>query len=257
MSRTSDPQDPRKKLDAAVISPPTTRRKRAIEFQWFVLGAAAVFLAMAIAASTIPYYAFDLRITRAIQQLDIPGFRPLMWFLSWIGFQPQVTVIGATMILSLWLLGLRWEAVVAVFACVGVIVGNLTKLLILRPRPTEDLVEVAKVLTTTSFPSGHVVTAAAVGGYLVFLAFTLLKPSWERTLALVLLAPFVLLMGVSRVEQGQHWFSDAVGGYVFGSLWLALTVRLYRWGKPRYFVRQPVAPERKRPGGGGEANNPA
>ena len=56
------------------------------------------------------------------------------------------------------------------------------------------------------------------------------------------LAPIVFLMGLSRVEQGQHWFSDAMGGYVFGSLWLALTVKLYRWGKPRFFVRQPVAP---------------
>jgi undecaprenyl-diphosphatase len=197
---------------------------------------------MAIAARSIPYYAFDLKITRAIQAFDAPGFRPLMAALSWTGFQPQVTILGSAILVALWAIGLRWEAVVGLFAALGIILGNLTKLLILRPRPGADLVEVARVLTSTSFPSGHVVMAAAFGGYLAFLAFTLLKKSWQRTLVLAILAPIVLLMGVSRVEQGQHWFSDALGGYVFGSLWLALTVRLYRWGKPRFFVRQPLAP---------------
>jgi membrane-associated phospholipid phosphatase len=51
------------------------------------------------------------------------------------------------------------------------------------------------------------------------------------------------MMGLSRIYQGQHWFSDVMGAYLLGSLWLALTIRLYRWGKPRYFVDQPVAPE--------------
>lgn len=241
-------------MDDAAISPPPTRRRRAATFQWFVLGTSAVFIAMALAARFIPYYAFDLKITREIQAYHGPVFAGLMFGLSWVGFQPQVTIIGLVILLSLWFLGLRWEAVVGCFCALGIILGNLTKLLILRPRPTPDLVDVADVLTTTSFPSGHVVMAAAFGGYLAFLAFTLLRPSLARTLVLVLLAPIILLMGVSRVYQGQHWFSDAVGGYVFGSLWLALTVKLYRWGKTRYFVRQPMAPEagsKRRRGAGG------
>jgi len=32
------------------------------------------------------------------------------------------------------------------------------------------------------------------------------------------------------------------GAYLLGSLWLALTVAIYRWGKTRFFVNQPVAP---------------
>lgn len=251
----SAPQDPRRAIDDAAISAPPTRRRRAATFQWFVLGTSAVFIAMALAARVIPYYAFDLKITRAIQAYHGPVLAALMFGLSWVGFQPQVTVIGAIILLALWFLGLRWEAVVGSFCALGVIVGNLTKLLILRPRPTPDLVEVAHELASYSFPSGHVVMAAAFGGYLAFLAFTLLRPSLARTLVLVLLAPIILLMGVSRVYQGQHWFSDAVGGYLFGSLWLAFTIRLYRWGKTRYFVRQPMAPEagskRRRGGGGG------
>jgi undecaprenyl-diphosphatase len=235
--------DPRTKIDDAVVSAPATRRRRAGRFQWFVLASAAAFIAMAVAARTIPYYAFDLKITRAIQAYREPWFASVMYALSWTGFQPQVYILGAVCILGLWFLGLRWESVAATFAALGVLTGNLTKLLILRPRPGADLVEVAHQLTTTSFPSGHVVMATAFGGFLAFLAFTLLKKSWGRTLVLSVLAPIILLMGVSRIYQGQHWFSDALGGYVFGSLWLALTIRLYRWGKPKFFVRQPMAGE--------------
>jgi undecaprenyl-diphosphatase len=62
----------------------------------------------------------------------------------------------------------------------------------------------------------------------------------------IFLVPFAVLislMGLSRIYQGEHWFSDVMGAYLLGSLWLALTIKLYRWGKPRFFVDQPVAPE--------------
>jgi len=36
----------------------------------------------------------------------------------------------------------------------------------------------------------------------------------------------------------------AVGAYLLGSLWLTLTIHIYRKGKPRSFVHQPLAPEK-------------
>jgi undecaprenyl-diphosphatase len=95
----------------------------------------------------------------------------------------------------------------------------------------------------SGFPSGHVLTFTALCGFLAFLVYTLLKPSWGRTTLLVTAFVLVILMGVSRIYQGQHWFSDVMGAYLLGSLWLALTIRVYRWGKPRFFSHQPVAPE--------------
>jgi undecaprenyl-diphosphatase len=62
-----------------------------------------------------------------------------------------------------------------------------------------------------------------------------------RTAASVALIILIMLMGPSRIYLGQHWFSDVMGAYLFGSLWLALTIHFYRWGKVRYFVHQPVA----------------
>ena len=166
-----------------------------------------------------------------------------MFGLSWIGFMPQVDVLAALIVVVLFAAGLRWEAVISLFAACGVGVGGLVKLAVYRPRPSADLVRVFRELPSSGFPSGHVLEVTAFAGFLGFLVYTLLKPSWGRTALLIAFALVILLMGPSRIYQGQHWFSDVMGAYLLGSLWLALTIKLYRWGKPRLFVHQPVAPE--------------
>jgi len=234
--------DPLKKLDAAVIAPRPTRRYRAIAFQAYVLSASVVFIVLAIVAHTVAYFPIDLTITRAVQSYHGQVFDRLMYAISWLGFFPQVIPVSAAVILALFFFGLRWESVAALFATISSGLGALVKLVVYRPRPSADLVHVFQQLPTSGFPSGHVLSTTAFCGFLVFLCFTLLKPSPGRTAMLVGLILLIALMGLSRIYLGQHWFSDVMGAYLFGSLWLALTIRLYRWGKVRYFVHQPVAP---------------
>ena len=235
--------DPLQKLDAAVIATRPTRRFRAAAFQAYVLAASAVFIALAVVAHFVAYFPIDLTITHAVQSYHGAAFDRLMYGLSWLGFVPQVDVLGALTIVLLFVAGLRWEAVCALFAACSVAIGTLVKLVVYRPRPSADLVHVFRELPSSGFPSGHVLEFTAFCGFLAFLVYTLLKPSWGRTTLLVALALLILLMGLSRIYQGQHWFSDVMGAYLLGSLWLVLTIRLYRWGKPRFFTHQPVAPE--------------
>jgi undecaprenyl-diphosphatase len=237
----ADP-DPLKKLDAAIIAPRPMRRYRAAAFQVYVLVASAVFVALAVIAHTVAYFPIDLTITHAVQAYHGPVFDRFMYAISWIGFFPQVAVTGLVVLLALALSGLRWEAVSALFATVSIGIGSLVKIVVFRPRPSADLVHVLRQLPSSGFPSGHVLMTTAFGGFLVFLCFTLLKPWAGRTVLLVLLSLLIGLMGVSRIYLGQHWFSDVMGAYLFGSLWLMLTIRFYRWGKVRWFVHQPVAP---------------
>jgi undecaprenyl-diphosphatase len=109
------------------------------------------------------------------------------------------------------------------------------------------LVHVVQQLNDPSFPSGHVLLYTAFFGFLLFLAYMLLKPSFSRTFLLVILGSLVALVGLSRIYLGNHWASDVTGAYLLGSLWLALSVAIYRWGKTRFFVRQPLAPEKPGP----------
>ena len=232
-----------RKVDEAAIAPRHARRYRAALFQIYVLLAAGAFVALAVAAHFTPYFPVDLTVTRALQREHGPVLEALMRGLSWMGWNPQAALLVAMVLSTLLLVGLRWEAVVGVLAGFGTVVGSLIKLAVYRPRPSPDLVQVFGPLATTSFPSGHVILATAFYGYVAFLLYTLLKHTWYRVAGLTLLALIVLLMGPSRIYLGQHWFSDVMGAYVLGSLWLTLSIRVYRWGKPKFFTTQPAARE--------------
>jgi undecaprenyl-diphosphatase len=78
-------------------------------------------------------------------------------------------------------------------------------------------------------------------GFLLFLVFTLVKPSWKRTALMAIVGIPIPLIGVSRIYLGEHWASDAVGAYLLGGIALAGIIQFYRWGKSRFFVRQPIA----------------
>ncbi len=214
------------------------RRYRATIFQAYLGGAVVVFLALAILAKTVAYFTFDVSITHTVQSWHGAWFAWLMGALTWLGFAPQTYVISVCVIVFLFLRGLRWETVATAVSLVGSESLDLgVKVLIDRPRPSADLVNVVNQLKDYSFPSGHVMFFTTFFGFLLFLTFALIKPSWWRTLLLVVLGGMVALIGLSRIYEGQHWASDVIAAYLLGSLWLSLTIAIYRWGKPRFFVK--------------------
>ena len=197
---------------------------------------------------TIPSFPIDLAIERALQSISSPIFAGLMTLISWPGFSPQSFIISALIVLAIYLFGLKWEAVTAlVAALLPPIVNVLVKDYIRRPRPTVDLVNVFGILNSYSFPSGHVMFYVGFYGFLWFLVYTLLKRSWRRTLLLIFLGSLIALVGFSRIYLGQHWPSDVLGAYLLGGLTLVAIIQFYRWGKKRFFVNQPVAPEKPKP----------
>lgn len=239
----SDPEALGRKVDATVIAPHRTRHYRAAVFQVYVFLATAGFVALAVAAHFVPYFPIDLTITRAVQSNHGPALDALMRGFSWVGWNPQASLLVVMVLSILSFVGLRWETIAATFAAFGTVVGSLVKLLVYRPRPSADLVHVFSSLSTYSFPSGHVLLATCFYGFIAFLMYALLKQAWYRVVGLTLMALIVILMGPSRIYLGQHWFSDVMGAYVLGSVWLLLSIRFYRWGKRRFFLDQPAASE--------------
>jgi membrane-associated phospholipid phosphatase len=228
----------------AIVAKPW-RRYRTTVFLGYMVGAVVIFLILAVLAKTVAYFTLDVTITHAVQTFNPGWFDALMVVLSWIGFGPQAYVITALILLFLYASGLKWETVVALISVIGSTnLGLGIKVLIDRPRPSANLVNVINQLSDFSFPSGHVLFFTVFFGFLIFLAYTLFKHSWWRTLMLVILSAMVALIGLSRVYLGQHWASDVVAAYLLGSVWLTLTIVVYRWGKPRFFVDQPVAKEK-------------
>lgn len=229
-------------IDTGAIFAKPWRRYRALIFQGYLIGAMAVFLILAVLAHTVAYFTFDVTITQELQEFKPEWLGAVMVGLSWIGYAPQVDVFSLLVVLFLFATGLKWETVVTFVNVVGIAVqGTGIKLLVGRARPAADLVNVIGQLGDYSFPSGHVLYFTAFFGFLAFLTFTLVKPAGWRWPLLVIFGGMIVLIGPSRIYEGQHWASDVLAAYLLGTIWLAIMVYLYRWGKARFFVDQPIA----------------
>lgn len=199
------------------------------------------FTALAVAAHAIPYFGIDLQVTHAIQRIHDPTMSSLLRSFSWIGFTPQSTIMVVAISVALFLMGLRWEGIMAVIAGSSVTVVNLIlKSAVNRPRPTADLVEVFSRIPEYSFPSGHVMFYTVFFGYLIFLAYVLVRKKPVRRGITAVCAVLILGVAPSRIFMGQHWTSDTIGAYLAGSIWLAVLVQVYYWGRERFFARRPL-----------------
>jgi undecaprenyl-diphosphatase len=185
-------------------------------------------------ARTIAYFPLDVELTRDLQAIQNPWLEAFLRAVAWIGFPPQSNIIFGTMILAIFLVRLRLEAVMTLFAAAGSAgLWFMLAPLVDRPRPSPEMVRVALELPTGGFPSGHVLNLTAIFGFLIYLTIVLLSDVRWRALLVALLAVPITTVGVARVYDGAHWPSDVLGGYLIGGIWLGLTIQIYRWAKAR------------------------
>jgi membrane-associated phospholipid phosphatase len=210
------------------------RRLRAARRLWraqtVYLMALAAFAVLAAFAHTYAYFGWDQTMEVWLQHLPLPGMASLMSFVSIFGNRLTPWALTIATVLLFVVVGRRSEAAgLTLSAGGGELMNSLIKLFIARPRPSEGLVQVAVNLHTQSFPSGHVTFYVCYFGFLFFVAYALLPHrSTARRLSLLLTALPVALVGLSRVYLGAHWPSDVLGAYLFGGLWLALALDIYR-----------------------------
>lgn len=204
-------------------------------YRIYVLTALAAFLGLAIISNTTPYFNLDLLFSREIQSSPPAWISFTLRWVSWPGYLVPSIILSLLVAFVLAVLGERWAAVSALFGSgLSGIVNYLVKIIIRRPRPSSNLVEVFQSLDSYSFPSGHVMFYITLFGFLIFLAMIFHRRSLKRNLLLIFPGAMVLLIGVSRIYLGEHWASDVIGGYILGSLTLLLTIKFYRWKTERF-----------------------
>src|SRR5919199_1050845 len=110
----------------------------------------------------------------------------------------------------------------------------ITNEIVRRPRPSDHGLHILHVIKTYfSFPSGHVIHAVTFFGFVLFLTWQTRRPApllWPVRAVLIAL---IVLMGPSRVLEGEHWPSDVLGGLLYGAFWLILGLHLYSWAGHR------------------------
>ncbi len=116
-----------------------------------------------------------------------------------------------------WLLAGGWAAAIVG----GGVLDLALKVLVHRPRPS--FTDAFAAAPGWSFPSGHSMGSLVGYGMLAYL-LVLRARGGARAAVIVGAALLVLLIGFSRLYLGVHYFSDVVGGYAAGVVWLSACV---------------------------------
>src|SRR6266699_3649735 len=201
-------------------------------YAWLLSGA----LMLSVIARYTQFFPGDMGITAALQKQRHPWIRRFMIAISEIGF-PTLSIpltIGVAGIF----LGLRFrlEAIFILLTTSSNLLNALVKRLIKRPRPTKELVTVARVINEPSFPSGHVMHYTNFFGLLIYLLATNWRSGRLRNILIAICTALIVFIGPSRVYLGAHWPSDVMAGYIYGGLWfgglMVLYLRIKSWIHP-------------------------
>ena len=193
--------------------------RRAIAVYAFFI---ALFGVSCYFAHRYDYFPGDLSISSWIQGIDFTWFKPLM------RFAPYVAGLCVVVALRFWLPGRRLAIIfIASAASAAGLIGWLLKLLVSRPRPGAELVQVWVGTIGSGFPSGHVACATVIGGFFFYLAPRLIKTPLATGLLRALVVVIILAVGLSRIYLGAHWASDVAGGLFLGGLLLYPAIVLY------------------------------
>ena len=141
-------------------------------------------------------------------------------------------ILGFTVVAAAFLLARRdgyWLAALIVVVPVGMLVNVMMKHAFHRMRPHFD--DPLLVLTTFSFPSGHVAGATLLYGVLAAYLYGRVT-EWRPRLVIALLAlASVVTVAFSRLYLGVHYLSDVVAAFAEGLAWLILCLTALTMGR--------------------------
>ncbi len=169
-----------------------------------------------------PLTQFDQAVAAQLHARATPAGIAFFRGVSDLGSPASWTVISlvVTAVLLLrrrWLLAGGWAAAIVG----GGVLDLALKLLVHRPRPS--FAEAFATAPGWSFPSGH--SMGALVGYGMLAYLLALGVRGRARLALPFgAALLVVLIGFSRLYLGVHYFSDVIGGYAAGVVWLSACV---------------------------------
>jgi len=101
----------------------------------------------------------------------------------------------------------------------GLVLNTVLKLGFDRPRPSIFVPGVHTV--SSSFPSGHAMSAAIVYSTVAYLAARLHRRRWARWLVMTAALVVITLISISRMYLGVHYPSDVIAGVAIGFAWAA------------------------------------
>ncbi|AVR45520.1 hypothetical protein C7S20_09720 [Christiangramia fulva] len=193
-----------------------------------------IFLIFTLIVIIVPTSILDVEFSEEIQEHNSPLLDTFMKAISWFGVTPVALCFVFGSALIFFLFRYRKEALFIISTLTVTLVTFGIKLLINRPRPTADLVNIVEHAQHQSFPSGHTSFYVTFFGFITFLMLRHPQIPREIRAAIISLCVFLILsVPFSRIYLGAHWFTDVGAGFVLGVLVLYAIIRIYLYYKRR------------------------
>lgn len=192
---------------------------------FYLCATGALFLAIAIYVKMNGPSTFVVNdaIYHLFRGMRTPTFDDLMMNITLLG-QKQV-ILPVIIVMFGWLVYLkRWRAAFH-FLALGVLASGSVfffKHLIQSPRP----IGIMMSGESFSMPSGHTTIATTVFIGFAFLIANKIKP-YPRRFVYFTAITIALLVGISRLYLGAHWFTDVVCGWLLGATVLMIVILSY------------------------------
>ena len=203
----------------------------------FVISVTGLWLFGGITEDVIhhdPLTQFDVTVLDWVHARATPAGYAIADAITLLGSPPALTILalGVGLLLAArrqWILLGGW---LAAFAGGGLL-NVVLKLVIRRPRPPYAAAFLQQY--SWSFPSGHAMGSLIAYGMLAYVLALLWIHRRGAQISVVLVAALLIVaIGLSRLYLGVHYFSDVVGGYAAGVLWLSACISglevARRWG---------------------------
>jgi membrane-associated phospholipid phosphatase len=172
--------------------------------------------------------------------------------LTYLGTGTVVLMIVGVAALFLWHTEHKHSARLLLAAVAGnILLNGALKFVFHRPRP--DVFAWQTVAVSSSFPSGHAMSATVCYGTVAYLVARLQKHHWSRALTLTGAVILIFLICVTRLYLGVHYPSDVLAGMLVGLAWAAFCMAtleaslvIARRRAPRAVVEERRAPVESR-----------
>ena len=184
------------------------------------IGLTWAFAALAVHVRKGATQAFDDAVMHWMAAHQLPWLKVAMNQLTALGTGTVVVMVVVVAALFLWLTRHKHSAaLLIVTTTVGIVINGMLKDVFHRTRP--EIFPWGTDAFTSSFPSGHAMSAAVVYGTVAYLAARLQRSHVARAITIGVAFILIVLISMSRIYLGVHYPSDTLAGVTIGFAWAA------------------------------------
>ena len=170
-------------------------------------------------------FTLDTLATPYLHGLSSPLLDTVMNTATFLGSSLTLIPVFVLAVILLVRIGRPGGALFLTVACGGsLLINGSMKLLFQRPRPS---VPWAVPPLDYSFPSGHTMNSVALYVALAIIVWSI-RGRRAGAIALIAAGALSLVVGVSRIYLGYHYFTDVLGGILAGASWLLIVLAAFR-----------------------------